>query len=141
MNRHWGAWLTLGLRSVTPLARQHLQNYTATMRFVTSFEAECSSQAGVQRLRESQAFVDFMKLFSLPIYFQLRHVPFCKHFAHHHGCVIETSVAQIVRGAFSGSLFFTAWRIMNAAGSKRLPGSSKTAWWTVRRCPRKVHIT
>jgi hypothetical protein len=117
---------------VTLLARQQLQNYTATMRFVTSFEAECSSQAGVQRLRESQAFVDFMKLFSLPIYFQLRHVPFRKHFAHHHGCVIE---------AFLGSRFFTAWRIMNAAGSKRLPGSSKTAWWTARRCPRKVLIT
>lgn len=60
--------------NMEPFVLLSLQNYTATMDFVAYFEQQCRSQARVRRLRESAPYADFMKLWSLPIYFQLRYL-------------------------------------------------------------------
>eukprot|EP00123_Amoebidium_parasiticum_P021472 comp6800_c0_seq1/m.2543 comp6800_c0_seq1/g.2543 ORF comp6800_c0_seq1/g.2543 comp6800_c0_seq1/m.2543 type:complete len:755 (-) comp6800_c0_seq1:317-2581(-) len=48
------------------------KNYMTTMQFVDSFELRLRTQACVSLLRASQSYVDFMKSWSLPVYFQLR---------------------------------------------------------------------
>ena len=53
-----------------------LQNYTTTMEFISSFEALCPTQTSVRRLRAHPSFTLFLSKFSVPVYFQIRSLPF-----------------------------------------------------------------
>ena len=48
------------------------QNYTATMGFVSAFEALCPTKNSVKRLRTHPSFTAFLTKWSLPVYFQIR---------------------------------------------------------------------
>jgi len=49
------------------------KNYNCTMDFVCEFETLFSSQKKVEKFRNSQYYIDFMKHWQLPIYFQIRY--------------------------------------------------------------------
>lgn len=49
-----------------------MQNYQTTISFIQRFESLCSTVADIHRLRSSPAYIDFMKKWQLPVYFQLR---------------------------------------------------------------------
>jgi len=49
------------------------KNYNCTMDFVSEFETLYSSQKNVEKFRSSQYYIDFMKHWQLPIYFQIRY--------------------------------------------------------------------
>ncbi|ORX57178.1 COG complex component [Piromyces finnis] len=50
-----------------------LKNYICTMDFVAEFETFFSSKKKVENFRNSQYYIDFMKHWQLPIYFQIRY--------------------------------------------------------------------
>lgn len=49
------------------------KNYNCTMDFVSEFEMLFSCQKNVEKFRNSQYYIDFMKHWQLPIYFQIRY--------------------------------------------------------------------
>ncbi|XP_051283724.1 conserved oligomeric Golgi complex subunit 2 [Dicentrarchus labrax] len=49
------------------------ERYSASMDFVRKFERQCSSQAGVKRLRVHPSYTSFHNKWNLPVYFQLRY--------------------------------------------------------------------
>lgn len=53
------------------------------MEFVRSFERQCSSQAGVRRLRGHPSYSSFHSKWNLPVYFQLRCITSTLHTRRH----------------------------------------------------------
>ncbi|RUP19393.1 hypothetical protein BC936DRAFT_139317, partial [Jimgerdemannia flammicorona] len=48
------------------------KNYTVTMSFVNTLESHCASQRSLLYMRAHPSYVEFMKRWQLPVYFQLR---------------------------------------------------------------------
>ncbi|ORE03781.1 COG2-domain-containing protein [Rhizopus microsporus var. microsporus] len=48
------------------------KNYTATISFISSFEGLCQSRRSMVYLRHHPTYIDFMKKWQLPVYFQLK---------------------------------------------------------------------
>ncbi|RIB06550.1 oligomeric golgi complex component, COG2-domain-containing protein [Gigaspora rosea] len=48
------------------------KNYTISMNFVSDIESMCTSRKSLLYLRNHTSYVDFMKRWQLPVYFQLR---------------------------------------------------------------------
>ncbi|KAG1176648.1 hypothetical protein G6F70_003381 [Rhizopus microsporus] len=48
------------------------KNYTTTISFISSFEGLCQSRRSMVYLRHHPTYIDFMKKWQLPVYFQLK---------------------------------------------------------------------